>query len=148
MYIKTLASKVYPLQAKPKEMVRAQPTNNHTAGIGPNYSTEFTLLLELDVICEQNWVQLELQNIPGEFCIWWQNMHCHLGNLWNRITTKVFDIFRIITLKQQNFSQSDPVLIRSSQFSKKLQSRPVLILPKLASVLIQSDSVLICAHLW
>jgi len=54
-------------------------------------------------------------------------------------------MFRIIALKQHNFSQSDPVLIR--QFSKKLQSDPVLILPKLASVLIQSDPVLIRAHL-
>jgi len=62
MYIKTLVSKVYPLLAKPKEMVIAQPTNNHTAGIGPKHSTKSTLLLELNVICEQNWVQLELQN--------------------------------------------------------------------------------------
>jgi len=36
------------------------------------------------------------------------------------ITTNIFDIFKIITLKQQIFSQSDPVLIR--QFWKKLQS--------------------------
>jgi len=43
----------------------------------------------------------------------------------------MFDIFRIFTLKQQKFSQSDPVLIR----------------PKLASFLIQSDPVLIRAHL-
>jgi len=55
-------------------------------------------------------------------------------------------MFRIITLKQHKFSQSDPVLI--CQFSKKWQSDPVLILPKLASVLIQSDPVLIRAHLW
>ena len=40
-------------------------------------------------------------------------------------------MFRIITLKQKIFSQSDPVLIR----------------PKLASVLIQSDPVLIRTHL-
>jgi len=33
-------------------------------------------------------------------------------------------MFRIITLKEQKFSQSDPVLIR--QFKKKLQSDPVL----------------------
>jgi len=45
--------------------------------------------------------------------------------------TKNFDVVRIITLKQQNFVQSDPVLIR----------------PKLASVLIQSYPVLIRAHL-
>jgi len=54
---------------------------------------------------------------------------------------QIFDIFRVITLKQQKFSQSDPVLIH--QFWKKLQSDPVLIRPKLASVLIQSWSVLI-----
>jgi len=66
------------------------------------------------------------------FRIWWKNIHYHLANLWNWITTKNFDVFRIITLKQQTFSQSDPVLIR----------------PKLASVLIQSDQVLIRAHLW
>ena len=48
-------------------------------------------------------------------------------------------MFRIITEKNQKFSQSDPVLIR--QFSKKLQSDPVLIRTKLASVLIQSDPV-------
>jgi len=54
-------------------------------------------------------------------------------------------MFRIIALKQHKFSQSDPVLIR--QFSKQLQSDPVLILPKLASVLIQSDPVLNRAHL-
>jgi len=54
-------------------------------------------------------------------------------------------MFKIITLKQENFSQSDPVPIR--QNSKKLQSEPVLIRPKLASVLIQSDPVLIRGHL-
>jgi len=53
------------------------------------------------------------------------------------MTTEIFDMFKIITLKQEKLSQSDPVLIR--QTSKKFQSGPVLILPKLASVLIQSD---------
>ena len=56
----------------------------------------------------------------------------------------MFDVVRIITSKQQILS-SDPVLIR--QFSNKLQSDPVLIRPKLVSVLIQSDPVLIRAHL-
>ena len=70
---------------------------------------------------------------------------CHLANLWNRITTKIFDICRIITSKQKKFSQSDPVLIH--HFRKKLQSDPILIRPKLALVLIQSDPVLILAHL-
>jgi len=27
----------------------------------------FTLLLELNVICEQKWIQFELQKVPGEF---------------------------------------------------------------------------------
>jgi len=53
---------------------------------------------------------------------------------------------RIITLKQEKLSQSDPILIR--KLSKKLQSDPVLIRPKLASVLIQSELVLVRTHLW
>jgi len=52
------------------------------------------------------------------------------------MTSKIFDMFKIITLKQEKFSQSDPVLI--CQISKKLQSDPVLIRPKLTSVLILS----------
>jgi len=46
-------------------MVRAEPTNNHTAAIGPNQSTMFTLLPKLNVICEQKWIQFELQNRPS-----------------------------------------------------------------------------------
>jgi len=60
-------------------------------------------------------------------------VHDHLANLWNGITNKILDMFRIITLKQHKFYQSDPVLV----------------LPKLASLLIQSDpawSVLISDH--
>jgi len=34
-------------------MVRAEPTNNRTAGTDTNHSTMFTLLLELNLICEQ-----------------------------------------------------------------------------------------------
>jgi len=45
-------------------MVRAEATNNHTAGIGPNQSTMFALILELNFICEQKWIQFELQNSP------------------------------------------------------------------------------------
>jgi len=58
---------VQPLQAKPKEMVRAEPTNNRTAGVNTNHSTMFTLLLELllNVICEQRWIHFELQNISS-----------------------------------------------------------------------------------
>jgi len=46
-------------------MVRAEPTNNRTAGIDTKHSTMFTLLLELNAICEQRRTQLELQNSPS-----------------------------------------------------------------------------------
>jgi len=36
----------------PKEIVRADPENDRTAGIDTNHSTIFTLLLEVKVICE------------------------------------------------------------------------------------------------
>jgi len=41
-------------------MVRAEPTNNRTASIETNHSTMFSLLLELNVICEQRWILFEL----------------------------------------------------------------------------------------
>jgi len=47
-------------------MVRAEPTNNRTAGIDTNYSTMSTLLLKLNVMCEQRWIQFKLQNSPAE----------------------------------------------------------------------------------
>jgi len=53
------------LQAKPKEMVRAEPTNNRTASIDTNHSTMFMLLLKLNIMCEQRWIQFELQNRPS-----------------------------------------------------------------------------------
>ena len=124
----------------------------------------FTLLLEVDVMCGQRWIQFEFQDIPsrvfsidGKIYITiflWQNIHYQ--PVWSFvfslpitksvkwITTNILDMFRIITLKQHKLSQSDPVLTR--QFSKKWQPDPVLILPKFASVLIQSDPVLIRAH--
>jgi len=46
-------------------MVRAEPTNNHTAGIGLNHSTMLTLLLELNIICEQKCSNCKI--VPGEF---------------------------------------------------------------------------------
>jgi len=48
-------------------MVRAEPMNNSTAGIDTNHSTVFTLLLELNVIREQRWIQFKLQNSPSGF---------------------------------------------------------------------------------
>jgi len=44
--------------------MRAEPTDNGTAGIDTYHSTMFTLLLELNVISEQRWTQFELQNSP------------------------------------------------------------------------------------
>jgi len=46
-------------------MVRAELTNNRTAGIDTNHSTMFKLLLELNVIFEQRWIQFELQYSPS-----------------------------------------------------------------------------------
>ena len=77
--------------------------------------------------------QLHLSNtLPAclKFCIYTTIYQ------WNRIKTKIFDMFKIMTLKKQKFSLSDPILIR--QFSKKLQSDPVLLRPKFATVLIRA----------
>jgi len=52
------------------------------------------------------------------------------------MTTKICNIFRIITLKEQKLFQSNPVLIR--QFSKKLQFDPVLIHAHLCKVALVS----------
>ena len=133
--------------AMPKQRVRAELLNICTAGIDTHTLTTLTLLLvvrtqrymwSLDKTgCIAKWSQ-------QSFCHWWQNMHYYLTNLQNHITTNLFDVVRIITSKQQIFS------VRSSPdppIFKKLQSDPVLIRPKLASVLIPSDPVLIRAHL-
>jgi len=108
-------------------MLRAETTNNCTAAIDTTHSTALTLLLELNVICEQRWIQFELQKSHSRVYAFDGKIHYHLANLWNRITTKIFDIFRIITLKQQKFSQSDPVLIRQIEKKNWLLSWSVLI---------------------
>jgi len=113
-------------------MVRAEPRNNCTAVIDTNHSTMFTLVLDLNVICEQRRIQFELQNSPSRVLHLMAKYKLPFSKSVKSDQTKFFDIFRIFTLKQQTFSQSDPVLIR----------------PKLASVLIQSDPVLIRTHLW
>jgi len=38
-------------------MVRTEPMNNRTAGTDTKHSTMFTLLLKLNVMCEQQWIQ-------------------------------------------------------------------------------------------
>ena len=131
---------MWSLPAKPKQGVRVELLNKCTAGIDTNTLTTFTLLLVIQTqryMWSLDKVGCTAKSSQQSFCHWWQNIHYHLTNLQNHITTNMLDVVRIITSKQQIFSQSDPVLIR--QFSKQLQSDPVLIRPKLASVLIQSD---------
>jgi len=65
--------------------VRAEQTNNRTGGIDTNHSTMFTLLQELNVICEQRWIQFELQNSPRSVFAFDDKIHYHLANLRNRI---------------------------------------------------------------
>jgi len=75
-------------------MVRAEPTNNRTAGIDTNHSTMFTLQLKLNVTYEQKWIKFELHNSPRRVFAFDGKIYTtvHLANLWNRITTKIFDI--------------------------------------------------------
>ena len=129
-----------------KSLLRGAPRPGLASGPAPAGASpvhdatrpERYMWTKVDTVCNAKWSQ-------QSFCIWWQNLHYHLANLWNWITTISFYIFVKITLKQQKFSQCDSVLIR--QFWKKLQSNPVLIRPKLASVLIQSDPILVRSHL-
>jgi len=79
-------------------MVRAEPTNTRTAAIDTSHSTMFTLLLELNVMCGQRWIQFEFQNIPRRaFAIdgkeyttifLWQNIHYH--PVWSWVYTRPF----------------------------------------------------------
>jgi len=48
-------------------MVRAEPTNNRTPSVDTlaYHLTMFTLLPDLNVISEQRWIHLELQNSPS-----------------------------------------------------------------------------------
>jgi len=45
--------------------MRAEPTNNRTAGIDTYHYTMFTLLVDLNVISEQRWIQFEMQKSPN-----------------------------------------------------------------------------------
>jgi len=83
------------------------------------------------------------------------SLHYHLTNLQNQITTKIFDIVRMITLQQQNFSQSDPVLIR--QFSRNCSSNQSWSgqnwfqswsSPNACSSLVQSDKAFSSTNVW
>ena len=74
------------------------------------------MLLELNVICSHRWIQFEMKNCLSRAIAIHGKIQSHLANLQNRITTKTFDMFRIITKIQEKFCQSDPVL--SANFQK------------------------------
>ena len=85
----------------------------------PKFNKEVSIRLQMEKHC---WSYFAIWRIrlfglvkwqgryTWSFCIWWQNIYYHLANLWNRITTKIFYIFRIITLK-----------LRQSMFKFSLQ---------------------------
>jgi len=58
-------------------------------------------------------MQFELQNSPRRAFAFDGKVHT---TIYQTCTTKIFDIYRIIKLKQQKFSQSDPIL--SANFQK------------------------------
>ena len=108
-----------------KGMVWTEPTNIRTAGIDTNLATMFTLLLELNVVCGQRWIQFELQNsLSGTFAIDGKihttiSQMCEIGsqlNFWhvhnNHIkTTKIFLVRSSPDPAKTFFS---PVPVRSS----------------------------------
>jgi len=49
-------------------MVRAESTNNRTAGTDTNHSTMFTFPLEVNLICEQRYSNCKI--VQAVFCIW------------------------------------------------------------------------------
>ena len=105
---------MWSLPAKPKQGVRVELLNKCTAGIDTNTLTTFTLLLVIQTqryMWSLDKVGCTAKSSQQSFCHWWQNIHYHLTNLQNHITTNMLDVVRIITSKQQ-ISQSDPILIR------------------------------------
>jgi len=57
----------------------------------------FALRVELNVIYAQRWIQFELQNSLSTAFAIHGKIYLHLANLYNRITTNIFDMFKIIT---------------------------------------------------
>ena len=112
---------MWSLPAKPEQRVRAELLNTLTAGIDTNTLTTFTLLL---VIRTQRYMwsldKVGCITISSQqsFCHWWQNIHYHLTNLQNHITSNIFDVVRIITSKQKIFS------VRSSPDPAKIGFSP------------------------
>jgi len=146
-YTKSITSKEWSLQAKPKEMVKAEPTNTRIAGVNTYHSSVFTLLLELNVICGQRWIQFEWQNsltrafvIDGRITLPLSKSvkSDHNWNFWyvqnNNIETK--NIFSVR-------SSPDPpifkkIAVRSSPYPAKIgfSPDPVRSIPDLCSSLL------------
>jgi len=63
--------------------MRAEPRNNCTAGTHTNHSNyvHVATRIELNVICEQRWIQFELQNSPSRVLQMMAKYKLHLANL-------------------------------------------------------------------
>jgi len=95
---------------------KSEPRNNRTLVIDTNNSTMFTLLLDLNIICERRWIQFKMQYSPSRVL--------HLMAKYTLPFSKRVILDRKITLKQQIFSVRSS---RDSPIKKKLLSDPVLI---------------------
>ena len=124
------------LPRKPKQRVRAELLNTHTAGIlDTNTMTTFTLLPEMrtqSYMWSLDKVGCIADTSQQSFCHWWQNIHYHLTNLQNHPANNIFDVVRKITSKQQFFSvrsSPDPpifkkIAVRSSRDPAKIGHSP------------------------
>jgi len=63
-------------------------------------------------VCEQKWIQFELQKSPSRVLHLMAKCKLPFSKAVKSDHNYIFDILRIIPLNQQKFSQSDPVLIR------------------------------------
>jgi len=110
-------------------MVRAEPMNTRTTVADTNHSNMFTLLLERNVIYVGKGGYSSNDKIVSA-----ELFHSHLENLYNRITTKILDTSRIITLISGVMRAKkcflSPIQSWSANFQKNcspIQSWPVLI---------------------
>jgi len=104
---------VWSLPAKPKQRMRAELLNTCTAWIDTNTLTTFTLLLVIRT--QRSWSSPELcsslndkvgciaKSSQQSFFHWWQNIHYHLTNLQNHITSNIFDVVKNNHIKTTNF---------------------------------------------
>ena len=108
--------------------MRAEILNTRTAGIGSNTLTTFTLLLVIPTqryVCSLDKVGCMPKLSQQSFCHWWQNIHYHLTNLQNHITTNIFAKQQIFSVR----SSPDPpifkkIAVRSSPVQAKIGFSP------------------------